>query len=126
MHTGDDMTGTGDTFDEEILVNLRAIDATIHHVFFVVVSIHHGFDEIKGGFWSIISTKGEQKLFSTHLKGQSRDHLHVMARLSRGDGVNWSLENIAAYVPFDKDEKVPIQERIDRALSSLYLTGRNS
>ena len=124
MHSGDDATGTGDAFDEEVLVKLSAINPAIHQVFFVIVSINHGFDQIKGGFWSIVSTTGEKELLSSTLRTPLQHKLHVMAKLSRGSEAEdniWSLDELAEYQPLDKNEKTPLHIRIDQLLAARYL-----
>ncbi len=120
LHTGDDATGIGDAFDEELLVNLHAVDAGIHAVYFIAVSINHGFDQIKGGFWSIVRTKDETELLSLALQTKLRHRVHVMAKLSRGDGA-WTLDEIAEYCPLDPDEKIDLHQRVDRLLVEHYM-----
>jgi stress response protein SCP2 len=113
MHSGDDNTGTGEIFDEELLINLYALDEAIHQVFFVVVSINHGFDQIKGGFWSIVHTAGEKELLSATLCTQLQHRVHVMAKLSR-NGESWLLDQIADYCSLGKDENIPLHLKMDQ------------
>ena len=127
MHSGDDSTGTGEAFDEEILVKLSAINPAIHQVFFVIVSINHGFDQIKGGLWSIVNTSGEKELLSSTLRTELAHTVHVMAKLSRNAAFAvWDLNDISHYCPLDKNEKIPLHLRIDRLLTTRYLADNKS
>ena len=119
MHSGDDVTGTGDAFDEELLINLHAIEADIHQMFLVVISVNHGFDKIKGGFWSIIRTKDETELMSAPLHKEPQ-RAHVMAKLTR-DGTSWIVDEVAAYCPLNKDEKIPMRQRVDQLLAARFI-----
>ncbi len=124
IHSGDDMTGTGDLFDEDMQVNLSALDPAIESVFFVIVSNHHGFDEIKGGSWSFINTWGETEIFSATLKTQKKDRLHVIGRLMREEE-SWKLQEIADYCPLDDSEALSLDQRVDAVLSSRYIPKAN-
>ena len=124
MHTGDATTGevhaaVGGIFDEEILVDLTAIDSAIDTVFFVIVSVSHGFHQIKGGFWSIISTRDEDELLSTRMQTKEQHRIHVMAKLSRIQEM-WSLEEISGYCPIDNNSKIALQHRIDQMITTHY------
>ena len=114
LHSGDDTTGTGETYDEELMVLVRTIDHDIHRIFFIIVSAHHGFDEVPRGHWDIVSTKNEKLLLSAKLGGQPHK-LHVMAKLSR-DEQGWRLEEIADYFPLDENEAVPLDQRVDQLI----------
>jgi len=121
MHSGDDTTGTGETFDEELMVLLRAIDHDIHQLFFLIVSIHHGFDEVPRCHWAIVSTKNEKTLLSAGLGGQTHK-VHIMAKLLR-DEHGWRLQEIKDYLPLDENDSVPLDQRIDRLIQSQYIDG---
>ena len=121
MHSGDDSTGTGDAFDEELLVKLAAIKEKIYQVFFVVISINHGFDQIKGGFCSIVNTSGEQELLATKLRTPLKHRVHVMAKLSRGTA-GWVLDEISEYLPLMNHATIPLHIRLDELLTKQYLT----
>ena len=120
-HSGDDDTGTGEAFDEELLVNLSAIREKIHQVFFVVVSINHGFDQIKSGFWSIVNTSGEVELLATTLHTPLKHKVHVMAKMSRR-GEDWVLDELAEYLPLASSASVPLHVRLDQLITKQYLT----
>jgi len=120
MHTGDATTGTSGVFDEEILVNLSAIDPAIEKVFFVITSVNHDFRYIKGGFWNIVSTKDEDELLPTKIVTQAQVRVHVMARLSRF-GNAWALDEIAEFCLVDKNEKISIDRRVNQMLKTRYL-----
>ncbi|MGB9153322.1 MAG: TerD family protein, partial [Alphaproteobacteria bacterium] len=124
MHTGDATEGTvhesTSTFDEEILVDLTAIDPAIDTVFFVVVSVNHGFNHIKGGFWSIISTKDEEELLSAKMLAKDPHKVHVAAKLTRLGGSTWLLDEIVGFPPIDANGKISLQRRIDQAISTYY------
>lgn len=125
LHSGNDTTGTGDMFDEEVLINLHGIDAGIHQVFILVVSQRHGFDRVKGGSWSLITTKDEKEIMSTALKTEKTDRLHVIAKLAR-NGTSWDVIKVAAFCPLAEDKKVPVQHRIDKLLTGSYVASGNT
>ena len=120
MHTGDATTGTSGVFDEEILVNLDAIDPTIDKVFFVITSVSHDFNLIKGGFWNIVSTKDEDELLPTKMLTEAQVRVHVMAKLTRF-GMAWMLDEIAEFCPVDKNEKIAMERRVNTMLKERYL-----
>jgi stress response protein SCP2 len=121
MHTGDDDTGTGDTFDEEILVNLPVVDNEITDIFFVILSVNHGFNEIKGGFWSIVRTVDETDLITARLQTTLQDRVHIMARLTRKDSC-WELDELGAYGSLNNNEDDLLSERIDQLLTAQYFS----
>lgn len=127
VHSGDDVTGTGNAYDEELLINLHGVDRAISQIFVVVASVNHGFDQIRGGYWSIISTKDEDELMSEVMQTASKHRLHVMARLVRdGDGTTWAIKRMAEYLAMDGNVKIEPQYRIDQALTTRYLAGKSS
>jgi hypothetical protein len=115
MHTGDEQTGAAKEYDEEILVNIPAIDPRIEQIFFVIHSVNHSFKDIKGGLWAVISTQGEKVLMSLPLETASDCRLHVIAQLDR-KGTSWSLTEIAQYHPLDKQKQIPTYKTINALL----------
>lgn len=122
MHSGDDVTGTADAFDEELLINLLAIAPDIHHVFLVVTSVNHGFNEIKGGFWSLVRTKDEFQLMAQELTTNLPHKIHVMARLSRIQEREWEIVEIAEYQPLGNVDEELVVPTISKILPAAYLT----
>ena len=121
MHSGDHTTGTSTLFDEELLVNLSAIHPDVRHIFFVALSVNHSFDKIKGGFWAVINPVDEKQLLSCNLSNTTfRHRAHVMAKLSRQDDGNWTLEDCSEYCPLDADEKIPLHQRVERLVDLRY------
>lgn len=120
MHTGDATTGTSGVYDEEILVDLSAIDPAIDKIFFVITSVSHDFHLIKGGFWNIVSTRDEDELLPTKLVTKAEARAHVMAKLWRF-GNAWNLDEIAQFCPVDKNEKISMERRVNQMLKTRFL-----
>lgn len=124
IHSGNDLTGTGNAFDEELQVDLSIMGKDVGQIFFVVHSANHGFNEINGGFWAISSTSDEKELLASPLLSNGNQRIHVMARLVRDGTVGgWSLDRIAefAYLEDYGDEDMPTEERIDKLISDKFL-----
>jgi stress response protein SCP2 len=94
--------------------------AQIHQIFIVVVSVNHGFDRIKGGFWSIVNTKNEEELMSVLMKTAQKHRLHIMASVSR-DEASWRVKELSDYCPVENGEKTPLQNQIDKLIRDRYL-----
>jgi stress response protein SCP2 len=120
VHSGDDSSGTGDSFDEEMLVKLSAIDAAIDQVFFLIVAVNQGFDEIKGGFWSIVNTIGEVELLFSKIAGQTQDRVYVIAKLSRAES-GWVLEELRDFCSPPEIEEMPTPIQVDQVIIDRYL-----
>ena len=118
IHSGDDDTGTGNGFDEDLVIKLPEVDESIHQIYVLMVSINHGFDEIKGGFWSIVSTRDEEEIMAVQLKTKDRHTLHIMARAIR-QGNAWLVEELAEFDTLPDDD-MPMQEQISRLIISNY------
>ena len=119
MHSGDDDTGTGEAFDEEILVSLSHIDAAISDVFFVIVSVNSGFDEITNGYWTVVNTTGEKRLQSFTLETGKKDQIHMMTRMSRA-GNGWEIQKIAEFCSPDGADSDPVEKKIDAYIRKTY------
>ena len=117
MHSGDHTTGTSRLFDEELLIDLRAINPAVQSMVFAMISVNHTFDEIKGGQWAIINTSGEVEIMAATLVTQAKHNLHIIAKLSRADA-GWCLTEIGDYAALDTDEKVPLHIRMDAVLAA--------
>ncbi len=104
IHSGDDETGTGNLFDEHIRISLSAIAPEIHQVYFVLASHNHGFHEISGCVWSVITTRDEKEILSKELTANTSHRIHVMARLVRKERA-WGLEELAAFFPVEIEGK---------------------
>jgi len=104
IHSGDDETGTGNLFDEHIRISLSAIAPEIHQVYFVLASHNHGFHEIDGCGWSVITTQDEKEILSKALAANTSHRIHVMARLVRKER-SWGLEEVAEFFPVEIEGK---------------------
>jgi len=122
-HSGDDVTGIGDIFDEELIVKLKAIDERIDRLFFVILSKNHGFNRIKDGTWALFDTTHETQLTSRSLKTQSANRGYVMAEASRKNG-NWVIIEILEFFPV-ADNETPVHESVDRVLQKYLNTLQN-
>lgn len=124
LHAGNDTTGIGEAFDEELLIRLPLVDAAIHQIFIVIVSVNHGFDKIKGGFCSIVSTRHERELMSSVLQTPQQHRLYVMAKITR-DEKFWVAREVAEYCSPEGRENALMPRRIDQLLAARYLREGN-
>ncbi len=120
VHSGDDETGTGSLFDEEIRVRLAAIDPQIHKVFFVIASLHHGFHEISGCTWSFMTTQDEKVVLSASAGANTSHRIYVMAKLVRKE-LSWALSEIAQHFPLEIDRKKDLSAQLDDLIRQRYL-----
>jgi len=125
MHSGDDETGTGEAFDEEILVSLPHIDPAISYVFFVILSVNTGFDDVVNGYWSVVNTSGEKRLQSFTLETGKKDQIHVMTRLTRSD-LGWELQKIAEFCTPEDASSVPAEKKVDAYIRDHYLAKKKA
>lgn len=119
FHLGDDTTGTGDTFDEELLIKLPAVNAVIDSIYLVTISNNHGFNEIKGGSWSVISTENETELCSSLLHHSDSANICVMAKVIR-ENDSWRLENIDAFHRIDRSKNVSFVDNLKDLILTKY------
>jgi hypothetical protein len=120
MHTGDATTGTSGVFDEQLLVDLNVVDEAVDKIFFIAVSVSHGFNDIKGGYWAIVSTKTEKELLSSKMETDEPAKFYIMAQVTR-DGGGWMLDEILGFCNVIDDKKISLQRRIDMAIAEKYL-----
>ena len=119
IHSGDDMTGTGDAVDEELVINLHGIDPAAQHVFIFVVSNNHGFNRVKGGSWSVVSTMNEEELMAGVWETTEQHRAFVMGKMTRQDHF-WLVKEVAEFCPLSVDRKIPMVQRIDQMLTAQY------
>lgn len=123
-HSGDERTGISSGFDEELIVDLALLDERVQHIFLVVASVHHGFDQIKAGQCAVIERKQEQTLL-THDLVPSGERTYIFAALQRAaDG--WTLRNISRYCTPDADADWSSGATIDDILRKDYVTASPS
>lgn len=120
MHSGDDDTGTGKIFDELLQVNFERVDVKIDRLFFLAVSLNHGFNDIKGGTWSMVNTKGEEEILSSAFTTPEKKRLCVMADVKR-EGAAWKVSEILQFYPLVNNKNLPLQGQVDRLIREKLL-----
>lgn len=102
-HTGDNLTGAGDGDDEQILVDLRRIPASVEAIVFVITSYSgQKFSSIENVFTRVVDTsqgKSEEVVrFEPATGDASSNTAMVMAKIFR-DGNGWKFGAVG--VPTD-------------------------
>lgn len=102
-HTGDNLTGAGDGDDEQILVDLRRIPASVEAIVFVITSYSgQKFSSIENVFTRVVDTsqsKSEEIVrFEPSTGDASNNTAMVMAKIFR-DGSGWKFGAVG--VPTD-------------------------
>lgn len=101
-HSGDDATGSGDTDDEFISVELIGLpDDTAHIIFVAEIRSNHTFSQVAGPRFRLADGATNQNLFELDLsadEGKDRSAC-VMLRLYRDTSspTGWNLHAIADY-----------------------------
>jgi tellurium resistance protein TerZ len=92
-HTGDNLTGAGDGDDEQIIVDLTKVPASVQSLVFTVNSYRgQKFDKVKNAFVRVLDDKGNELLkYDLSAKG---DHTAcIMGKVYRHNG-GWKFHAI--------------------------------
>lgn len=92
VHTGDNRTGAGDGDDEQIVVDLASLPASVKTLVFTVNSFTGDtFDRIENAYCRLIDTPTNTELARYDLTGVGSHTGQVMAKLTRGVG-GWDMK----------------------------------
>jgi tellurium resistance protein TerZ len=97
-HTGDNLTGDGDGDDEQIIVDLSAVPASVESLVFVITSYSgQTFDQIENVFCRLadVSTGRENEVVRFDLKERANQTGMVMAKVYRS-GSEWVFAAVGA------------------------------
>lgn len=85
-HTGDNLTGAGDGDDEQIIVDLTRVPASVQYLVFTVNSYRgQQFDQVKNAFVRVLDDKGVE-LCKYDLSAKGSHTALVMGKVYRHNG----------------------------------------
>jgi len=94
VHTGDNRTGDGDGDDEQIIVHLSDIPASVSSMIFVINSFRgQTFDKIENAFCRIVDADNNKELMRYDLSDKGRHTGLIMVKIYRKDG-GWKVHAI--------------------------------
>lgn len=94
IHTGDNRTGAGEGDDEQIIVNLSDLPASVCHLVFVVNSFTgQNFSQIENAFCRLVDAASQKEIARFNLSGSGPHTAQIMARLHRSAG-DWHMQAI--------------------------------
>jgi tellurium resistance protein TerZ len=93
-HTGDNRTGAGEGDDEQIIVDLSAVPATVQSLVFVVNSFTgQNFSQVENAFCRIVDQSTNQELARYDLSCQGNHTAQIMVKIYRQDN-EWKVHAI--------------------------------
>jgi tellurium resistance protein TerZ len=98
-HSGDNLTGAGDGDDEQIAVNLNAVNAAVKSIVFVITSYSgQKFSAVKNVYARVVDTSAnpENEIVRYDLAESANNTANVIAKISR-DGAGWAFTAIGEY-----------------------------
>lgn len=94
IHTGDNRTGDGDGDDEQILVDLDKIPASVKSLVFTVSSYTgQTFDQVENAYCRIVNNSNKSEIARYTLTAQGSHTAQIMAKLYRHNG-EWKMHAI--------------------------------
>jgi tellurium resistance protein TerZ len=94
VHTGDNRTGAGDGDDEQIIVDLSKVPASVKSIVFVVNSFTgQNFSQIENAFCRIVNMANNKEIAKYNLSCQGSHSAQVMTKVYRHDG-QWKMHAI--------------------------------
>jgi tellurium resistance protein TerZ len=94
VHTGDNRTGAGDGDDEQIIVDLRTVPASVKSLVFTVNSFTgQNFSTVENAFCRIFDTNSNKEIARYDLSVQGSHTAQIMAKLYRHNG-EWKMHAI--------------------------------
>lgn len=94
QHTGDNRTGAGEGDDEQIIVDLSRVPATVKSLVFTVNSFTgQTFDKIDNAFCRIVDKASNKEIAKYNLSGGGSHTAIVMAKVYRHSG-EWKMHAI--------------------------------
>jgi len=94
IHTGDNRTGEGDGDDEQIIVNLNNVPATVKSLVFTVNSFTgQNFSQVENATCRIINASNNQEVARFNLTTLGNHNAQIMVKLYRHSG-EWKMHAI--------------------------------
>jgi tellurium resistance protein TerZ len=94
VHTGDNRTGAGDGDDEQIVVDLTQVPATVKSLVFTVNSFTgQNFAQVENAYCRIINGANQQEVARFNLSVQGEHTAQIMAKLYRHNN-EWKMHAI--------------------------------
>lgn len=94
VHTGDNRTGAGDGDDEQIVVDLTQVPATVKSLVFTVNSFTgQNFAQVENAYCRIINGSNQQEVARFNLSVQGEHTAQIMAKLYRHNN-EWKMHAI--------------------------------
>lgn len=96
VHTGDNLTGSGEGDDESIIVDLATLNSSVTTLIFTVNSFTgQNFSQIENAYCRLVDETNQSELTRYVLSGSGLHNAQVMAKVSR-DGQGWTMTAIGA------------------------------
>lgn len=94
-HNGDNLTGAGNGDDEQIVVDLSRVPASVASIVFVITSYSsHKFDRLENVFARVVDlSAGEAEIARYNLAERGSNTANVIARVYR-EGSGWAIQAI--------------------------------
>jgi tellurium resistance protein TerZ len=94
IHTGDNRTGEGEGDDEQIIVNLDKVPATVKSLVFTVNSFtSQTFDAVENAYCRLLDGSNNQEIARYTLTAQGNHTAQIMAKVYRHNG-EWKMHAI--------------------------------
>lgn len=94
VHTGDNRTGAGDGDDEQIIVELDKVPASVKALVFTVNSYTgQTFDSVENAYCRLVDNSSNQEVARYTLSSQGSHTAQIMAKLYRHNG-EWKMHAI--------------------------------
>ncbi|MDR1040061.1 MAG: TerD family protein [Deltaproteobacteria bacterium] len=103
LHTGDNLTGEGEGDDEQIIVDLPRVPASVRTLVFTVNSYQgHNFNDVRNAFCRIVDSRNNNEIARYTLTGGGDYTALIMAKVYRHNN-EWKM---AALGEFTQGETV--------------------
>jgi tellurium resistance protein TerZ len=94
VHTGDNLTGEGEGDDEQIIVDLSRIPASVKSLVFTVNSFTgQTFDSIESAYCRMVDASNNKEIARYTLSGKGSHSAQIMAKLYRHND-EWKMHAI--------------------------------
>lgn len=93
-HTGDNRTGDGDGDDEQIIVDLERVPASVKSLVFTVNNYTgQDFSQVENAFCRLVDQSNNQEIARYNLSAQGNHNAQIMAKVYRHNG-EWKMHAI--------------------------------
>jgi tellurium resistance protein TerZ len=94
VHTGDNLTGEGDGDDEQIIVDLNKVPATVKALVFTVNSFtNQTFDNVENAYCRLVDSGSNKEIARYTLSAQGPHTAQIMAKIYRHND-EWKMHAI--------------------------------